>query len=99
MARDFLSYTITMIGGDYRQLLLYKKFLKMGFSVSGIALPSNTDEGELHTESLDSSANLLPSDIWITGIPFTKDNTHIYTENKNYLITIDYFFQHLTTSS
>lgn len=95
MARDFLSYTITMIGGDYRQLLLYKKFLKMGFSVSGIALPSNTDEGELHTESLDSSANLLPSDIWITGIPFTKDNTHIYTENKNYLITIDYFFQHL----
>ena len=95
MANDFLSYTVTIIGGDYRQYLLYQSFVKQGFSVSGIALQSVLPTKKLHAESLDDFQLLLPSDIWITGIPFTKDKEHIYSENANFLITIEYFFQHL----
>lgn len=95
MASNYLSYTITMIGGDYRQYLLYKSFVKNGFSVSGIALQSVLPQQELHAMSLDDTMPLLPSDVWITGIPFTKDHKHIYTEHPNYMITLEYFFQHL----
>lgn len=55
MANDFLSYTVTIIGGDYRQYLLYQSFVKQGFSVSGIALQNILPTRELHAESLDNS--------------------------------------------
>lgn len=60
MANDFLSYTVTIIGGDYRQYLLYQTFVKQGFSVSGIALQNTLPIQELHAESLDNSQLLLP---------------------------------------
>lgn len=100
MASDFLSPSITIIGGDYRHYLLYENFLQRGFSVSGIALQNSIChqkdcDGELYAESLTSVNTLLPSDVWITGIPFTKDQVHLYTENPHCLVTIDYFFHHL----
>ena len=57
MASDFLSHNITIIGGDYRQFLLYEDFVQRGFSVSGIALQNNTfpdtqKEAEVHAESI-----------------------------------------------
>ena len=101
MASDFLSHNITIIGGDYRQFLLYEDFVQRGFSVSGIALQNNTfpdtqKEAEVHAESICSITTLLPSDVWITGIPFTKDHVHIYSENPNCMITLEYFFRFLT---
>lgn len=100
MASDFLSHNITIIGGDYRQFLLYEDFVQRGFSVSGIALQNTTlpeaESGtDLHAESIGSITTLLPSDVWITGIPFTKDHVHIYSENSNCLITMEYFFHYL----
>lgn len=97
MASDFLSNNITIIGGDYRQFLLYEDFVQRGFSVSGIALQNNTPakETKLQAESICSMTTLLPSDVWITGIPFTKDQVHIYSENPNCFITMEYFFHHL----
>lgn len=95
MSRNVLSYTITVLGGDYRNYLLYQDFVQKGFSVSGIALFNPNTSTCLQAESSDTGEPLLASDIWITGIPFTKDHTHIYTENTNYLITLDYFLLHL----
>lgn len=95
MGSDISSYTITMIGGDYRHSLLYRSFVEKGYSVSGIALQNNASHRGSKQKSQPVSAPLLPSDIWIAGIPFTKDNVHLYSENKNYLITLEYFFQHL----
>lgn len=96
MATDYLSHNITIIGGDYRHFLLYNDFVQKGFSVSGIALHDDLHpDTRLNTKSVCAIDTLLPSDVWITGIPFTKDHTHVYSENKNYYITIDYFFHHL----
>lgn len=89
------SYTVTILGGDYRQYLLYQDFVKRGISVSGIALQTSFPAQKLYAQSIENEQTLLPSDIYITGIPFTKDHMHIYAENKGYLITLDYFFQHL----
>lgn len=94
MRKDSLSYTITVIGGDYRHLLLYESFVEKGFSVSGIALTDNAKSSSQETSGLLSTP-LLPSDIWIAGIPFTKDDKHIYTENSNYRITLEHFFHYL----
>ena len=94
MRKDNLSYTITVIGGDYRHLLLYESFVEKGFSVSGIALTDSTNPCSHENSSILSTA-LLPSDIWIAGIPFTKDDKHIYAENSNYRITLEHFFHYL----
>lgn len=100
MSTDFSSPNITIIGGDYRHYLLYKNFVNRGFSVSGVSLQttSHTDyHGEsVHAESLCAVNTLLPSDVWITGIPFTKDQVHLYSENSNCLITMEYFFHNLS---
>lgn len=100
MASDYLSTNITIIGGDYRHFLLYKHFASQGFSVSGVALQNNlpgtkNTNDDIHVENLYPDTALLPSEVWITGIPFTKDHLHIYSENPNYYISLEYFFHHL----
>lgn len=99
MSAVISSPNITIIGGDYRHFLLYENFVNRGLSVSGVSLQNiaYTEDGKekIHVESISTINTILPSDVWITGIPFTKDKVHLYSENTNCLVTIEYFFHNL----
>ncbi len=88
--------SIAIIGGDYRHFLLYQNLQKKGFPVTGIALfnPNVPENAPKHDGF--SKITFPESDIWITGIPFTKDKKHLFTASPNHQITIDDFLNHLS---
>lgn len=89
MYRQLSSYSITIIGGDQRQTLLYDSLKQQGYQVSGIALePSPYIDMD---PSCFSSTKLQASDLWITGIPFSKDGIHLFSKAAPKAISIQSF--------
>ena len=89
--------TITIIGGDFRHFLLYRHFAKLGYPVTGLGLSTSTKE---HSQKIQgkytlSIQDLKPSDIWIGGIPFSRDDKYVYGDSLGTSILLEDFFSFL----